>query len=98
MAKTGKKSALPAIIVTAIIVAVLCIFTPKLVHKCYSCDKTFVGTGYEMGKIESSLTDWFGNEEDKEKDKILCKDCAEERLKLYGLFGKELDDYKRPLF
>ncbi|MCR5783064.1 MAG: hypothetical protein K6G90_10065 [Clostridia bacterium] len=90
MAKSRKKSKLPVIIVVIVLVAVLAIvFVPRLVHKCDNCGKTFVGTGYSGNIISEALAD---------REKILCKDCAEKEHAVSGFFGGSIEDYKRPLF
>ena len=89
MAKSRKKSKLPVIIVVIVLVALAIVFEFKLVHKCDNCGKTFVGTGYSGNIISEALAD---------REKILCKDCAEKEHAVSGFFGGSIEDYKRPLF
>ena len=89
MAKKKKKSKLPIIISIVLIVALAVVFVPRLVHKCDNCEKVFVGTGYKGNVISEALSD---------KERIICKDCAEKEHALSGLVGGSLDDFKRPLF
>lgn len=91
MAKKKKKSGgkvLPAVIITAIVVFALCIFVPKLVHKCDHCGKTFFGTGY----APNIITETFNDEE------IICEDCETEEYTAFGIRAGEKEDHKLPLF
>lgn len=84
-----KKSIVPAIVAVVLVIAVLVVFVPRLVHKCDSCGKTFVGTGFRGNVISEALSD---------NERILCRECAEKEHLLSGIVGKSVDDYKRPLF
>ncbi len=89
MAKKKKKSPLPIIVAIVLVVALAVVFVPRLVHKCDDCGKFFVGTGYRGNIITEALSD---------KERIICKDCAEKEHAISGLVGGSLDEYKRPLF
>ena len=77
-----------SIIVVAVIVAGI-VFVPRLVHKCSSCEQTFFGTGYKANVVADLVSD---------EEQIICKDCAETQHALEIAVGKQLKDYKRPLF
>ena len=72
-----------------IFICVMIYFVPKLVHKCDSCEKWFVGTGYEANIIIDAVSD---------DDQTICKECAEKQHIFGTTFGKSLNDYKKKLF
>ncbi len=73
----------------AVIIIAGIIFVPKLFHTCDSCDKFFIGAGYEPNIVEDLLSN---------EDKTICKDCAEKQHALTIAMGKSVDDYKKDLF
>lgn len=80
--RKSKKSISP-IIITVIVTAVVVILGQRLVHKCDDCGRLFFGTGYEPFKSSQE---------------IICVDCAEKQHKVEMLVGKDLSEFKRPLF
>ena len=82
------KKVVSIIVVVAVIVAGI-VFVPRLVHKCSSCEQTFFGTGYKANVVADLVSD---------EEQIICKDCAETQHALEIAVGKQLKDYKRPLF
>ena len=71
------------------IIVVVAVIVPRLVHKCSSCEQTFFGTGYKANVVADLVSD---------EEQIICKDCAETQHALEIAVGKQLKDYKRPLF
>ena len=84
-----KKFKASHLIVAVILTAVIVFFAPKLIHKCDDCGKLFFGTGYTPNAVEGII--------DSEQE-IICRECAEKQHSLSGLFGGNVDDYKRGLF
>lgn len=78
-----------SLLLVAVLVAAAVIMVPRLAHKCDDCEKFFVGTGYEANIID----DLFSSEE-----KILCKECAETHHFASIALGKDVSEFKRPLF
>jgi len=74
------------LLITIILICAVIYFAPKLVHKCDSCDKWFVGTGYEANVLSDVISD---------DDQTICKECAEKQHAIETTFGKSLDDYKK---
>ena len=74
---------------TVVVICAIVYFGPKLVHKCDSCDKWFVGTGYEANIVADVLTD---------DNQTICKTCAEKQHIIETTVGKPLDDFKKGLF
>ncbi len=91
MAKKKKNTGggkLGTIIITAIVVVALCVFVPKVVHKCDHCGKTFFGTGYAPNLISEAFSD----------EEIICEDCEKEEYVLLGVRIKDKEENKLPLF
>ena len=82
-----------AVVLAAVLVGGGIFFGPKLIHHCDNCDRLFFGTGY----YSNILSETVGSLLNK-KEKILCRDCAQEEHALEITFGASLDEYKRPLF
>lgn len=61
----------------------------RLINVCSTCDKHFVGLGYEGNSIDTMINE--------EEPQILCEDCAKTHHALSLLTGKELDEFKRVL-
>ncbi len=78
-----------SLVLVAVIIVAGIVFVPKLAHKCSDCEKFFVGTGYEANIID----DLFSSEE-----KILCKECAEKHHFASIALGKDISEFRRPLF
>lgn len=77
------------LLVIIVLIGVIVYFAPKLIHKCDSCEKWFVGTGYEANVVADVVSD---------DDQTICKTCAEKQHVVGTTFGKSLDDYKKKLF
>ena len=77
------------LLLTIVFICASVYFAPKLVHKCDSCEKWFVGTGYEANVVADVVSD---------DDQTICKTCAEKQHVVGTTFGKSLDDYKKKLF
>lgn len=78
----------PKILLIVVILAVLVFLGLRLVNTCDSCEKTFVGLGYEGNAIDHTIN---------EEEQLLCKDCAELHHALSLVTGKSVDDFKRAL-
>ena len=78
-----------SLVIVAVIIIAGIVFVPKIVHTCDSCEKVFVGAGYEANVIADLLS---------EEEQIICKKCAEEQHALSIAMGKSLDEFKRDLF
>lgn len=78
-----------SLVITVAIIAAGIVFIPKVVHTCDSCEKFFIGAGYEPNIVEDLISD---------EEQIICKNCAEEHHALAIAMGKSLDDFKRDLF
>ena len=77
-------------ILAVVLVAACIVFIPRLVHSCDSCEKFFVGPGYEG----NAVTDTLAN-----KDQVLCKECAETYHALeITLGGKTVNDFMKNIF
>ena len=81
------KKILVFVLIIALVVAGI-IFVPKLVHTCDSCDKFFVGAGYEPNVLSDLVTD----------EEVICKDCAEKQHAISIALGKSVEDFKLDLF
>lgn len=75
-------------LLVVIILAVLVFLGLRLINTCDSCDKTFVGLGYEGNAIDHAIS---------EEEQVLCEDCAELHHALSLIGGKTVDDFKRVL-
>ncbi|MBO5935811.1 MAG: hypothetical protein J6Q94_10045 [Clostridia bacterium] len=91
--KKGSKNIIVVVAVLAIVVVLGVVFVPRLVHTCDSCEKTFVGTGYQPNILADAL-EFVG----AEHEEIICEACAESEHALSILAGKTVDDFKLPLF
>ena len=80
---------LPAVILLMLLSGALVFFAPRLVHKCDSCGRVFVGTGYRPNAVVDAVN---------EDELILCESCAEKQHAVSGFFGGDLKDYQRKLF
>lgn len=78
-----------SLIVAAVIIVAGIIFVPKLAHTCDSCDKFFVGVGYERNMVSSLIA---------EEDGVICKECAELEHAVSIALGKSVEEFKRDLF
>lgn len=76
-------------LLVCVIICAVAFLGIKLVHKCDSCDKIFVGTGYEANVLADVVSD---------EDQTICKQCAEKQHVLETALGKSLDEYKKSLF
>ncbi|MBQ8894765.1 MAG: hypothetical protein IJ043_10220 [Clostridia bacterium] len=65
------------------------IFVPKLMHTCDSCDKFFIGTGYEANFVSEALS---------KESQTICENCAEEQHSISITLGKDLSDFRKKLF
>lgn len=78
-----------SLVVAAVIIVAGIIFVPKLTHTCDSCDKFFVGVGYERNVVSSLIA---------EEDGTICKECAEIEHALSIAMGKSVEEFRRELF
>lgn len=80
-----------ALIAVVLYAAAYCV--PRLAHTCSNCDEFFIGTGYSANLISNAITSISGD-----ADKVLCTDCAAKEHALAIAAGKELKDFRIPLF
>ena len=76
------------VLTLAIVIGLSAFFGPKLLHTCDDCEEFFVGLGYEPNSLLNLI----------EESDVLCKDCAEKHHAVEIALGKELDEYRKPLF
>lgn len=77
-----------AIVMAVVLLLSVCVFVPKLVHTCDDCGRTFVGLGYwpNLKMLPDS------------GQKVICKSCAQAQHEFSIIFGKTVEDYRKPLF
>ena len=84
MGKKFKKT-----LVTILVIALLLIYVPYYVNTCSSCDELFFGPGYKANILADVLSENRG---------IICEDCAKIHHAASSFIGKDIDDYKNPIF
>ena len=84
----GKRRFGTASMVTAVLLAVVLTFCAlRLVHKCDTCDKLFLGTGYKPNAAKASAG-----------VRVVCKDCAAKQHAASAYFGDGLKEYRYGIF
>ncbi len=77
------------LLLVIVFVCAIIYLAPRLIQKCDSCEKWFMGTGYEPNAITAVISD---------EDQTICRECAETQHAIETTFGKSLDEYRKKLF
>lgn len=72
-------------LIDAVIVVAIVFLGMKYINKCDSCEKIYLGLGYQPGFISELVNS------DME---AVCKDCAEEQHAVQIALGKDIEEYK----
>ncbi|MBQ3055420.1 MAG: hypothetical protein IJC88_04875 [Oscillospiraceae bacterium] len=73
-------------VAAVLLIALLVPYVPYYFHGCDSCDKFFVGPGYEANVV----VDLFSKGE-----QLVCRECAESQHVVGTTFGKDIAEYRR---
>ncbi len=72
-----------------VVVILLSMYIPYYVNTCVLCGNLFVGVGYKA----NDGTDFFDD-----KERVLCKDCAETYHGSDGNICEDVSQYQNPIF
>lgn len=73
------------IVVSFVVIFILATYIYQFLNTCTSCNKFFVGTGYQQNAIVEAFSSQSG---------VLCEDCAIKHHAVSLGLGASLDDFK----